>query len=213
MSRFYINDGNRPGRRTPVVDYATSASGLGSEVMNEAQAIARGRKLTATLPSTPPVLLAPTAFGTSGNYNGSYDINGVDPASGHYVVALLNDGSVASEPNQWLSARNGGSTPHWAGFDLGVQRQLSSYRIRNFASYANNGVVPKRWRFEGSNVTGWGGPWTVLDDKTGSDHIWTSPWEYTAVVSGAYRYVRVYIPAQPHGFDTMALGELEVYGN
>lgn len=48
MSRFYINDGNRPGRRSPAVEYATRAPGVGSDVLNEAQAIARGRKLTPT---------------------------------------------------------------------------------------------------------------------------------------------------------------------
>lgn len=43
MSRFYINDGNRPGRRTPAADYAAKIPSVGSEVLNEALAVARGR--------------------------------------------------------------------------------------------------------------------------------------------------------------------------
>lgn len=45
MPRFYISDGNRPGRRTPYTEYATRANGVGSEVMNEPQAVQRGRIL------------------------------------------------------------------------------------------------------------------------------------------------------------------------
>lgn len=49
MSRFYINDGVRPGRRAPTAEYAKWSPGVGSCVLNEAQAIARGLKLTATI--------------------------------------------------------------------------------------------------------------------------------------------------------------------
>lgn len=45
MSRFYISDGNRPGRRTPAADYAAKIPSVGSEVLNEALAVARGRIL------------------------------------------------------------------------------------------------------------------------------------------------------------------------
>lgn len=47
MPRFYINDGHVPGVRCPRGEYATH-SGRTSDVLNEAQAIARGRKLTPT---------------------------------------------------------------------------------------------------------------------------------------------------------------------
>jgi len=51
MSRFYISDSSHPGSRIPVAEHRGSPRGVGSEVMNEAQAIARGRKLTATAPA------------------------------------------------------------------------------------------------------------------------------------------------------------------
>lgn len=47
MPRFYISDGNIPGVRCPVGEYATK-SGRQSDILNEAQAIQRGRKLTLT---------------------------------------------------------------------------------------------------------------------------------------------------------------------
>jgi hypothetical protein len=47
MPRFYISDSAVPGVRCPAGEYATK-SGRQSDVLNEAQAIARGRKLTIT---------------------------------------------------------------------------------------------------------------------------------------------------------------------
>lgn len=363
MPRFYISDGARPGRRTPVNEYATRVLGVGSDILNEGQAIQRGRKLVATLgaavgytdwrvwvgrpnpsefvliaeiellaggtnvaplatmtadpaagngswgstylsltdgvqePSGPsaanywqvysqvdgwtyihfhfaeprvidtvkvwrdarhdpaiyaptkmrvqrgdsptalstvyetlnivppwtahtatvsatplPSALIPVAFGTSGNYNGTYDINGVDPMSGTTQVHFLSDGSAAGYANHWQTARVGGAA-HWAAFDLGGARSLTSYRVRHLAVNAAAGWVPVRWRLEGSNTAGWGGPWTTLDDKTGSDHTWASPYEYDATIAGSFRYVRLYIPAQPgYPNDSYSVGELTIFG-
>lgn len=47
MPRFYISDGHIPGVRCPAGEYAQHG-GRRSDILNEAQAIARGRKLTAT---------------------------------------------------------------------------------------------------------------------------------------------------------------------
>jgi hypothetical protein len=47
MPRFYINDGNRPGVRCPQPEYRTK-SGRQSDILNEAQAITRRRKLLKT---------------------------------------------------------------------------------------------------------------------------------------------------------------------
>jgi hypothetical protein len=49
MPRFYISDGNKPGARVPRVDFRTK-SGRQSDILNEAQAITRMRKLAVTKP-------------------------------------------------------------------------------------------------------------------------------------------------------------------
>lgn len=363
MPRFYINDGVRPGRRSPATDYATKIPGVGSDVLNEAQAIARGRKLTPTagavtgytdwrislgrpsagaaliemaeiemfvdgvnvaaqatitssqapgwgtntaslvdgnktplntqtslfwevysaadgwahldfhfptpknideiklwqtpqdnsstwtpsqirvsrgpspanltqcyehllapppwptahwnilVPATPVARLVPTAFGTSGNYNGTYDINGVDPNTGVYTVHALNDGGFA-DPASWRAARVGTTTnPHWVGFDFGASKNLASYEMFIDAGSVQYGIVPPKWRVEGSN-SGWSGPWTTLDDRTVSAHNWAvGPSSFAARISGSYRYLRVYIPPFANPYDSTILTELNVFGS
>jgi len=145
MSRFYISDGARPGRRTPASDYATKPSGVGSDILNEAQAIARGRKLAATQPSTPPVLPArywrviarspvhsPVLNAWfvvelamwDGGINRA--LAAAPRASSSYdafrAASNLNDGVLCSQSDTWCSAVSplGDVSGQWIGYDFGA---------------------------------------------------------------------------------------------
>ena len=212
MPRFYINDGARPGPRSPVADYATSGrSVVGSDVLNEAQAIIQQRKLTPTMSSATPENLARRAGATylsSGSYNGTYNFNS-GSSDGSYLPPNAFDGSASeSNASSWLSARVGTTVSHWIGSDLGASLPLTGYTI-----LANEWrfTVPPRWIVEGAQS--WSGPWTTLDDRSGSDHNWTATPKYIGSIGGSYRCVRIrFLPWSPSGAENVAIAEIEIMG-
>jgi len=185
MPRFYISDGARPGRRTPRIEYATKA-GVGSDILNEAQAIARGRKLVPTeAPGIPPppafrywrvrptVLLngtgSPIAWllGELRMFNVS-DVNVAmtatrmmsgAPAWGS--LTSLNDGvltgGVASPEHA-----NRDCTAEWFGYDFGAP--ISIYRVEANNYTGSSAYSVSAFDIEGSNN---GTTWELVRSGTG----------------------------------------------
>jgi len=221
MSRFYISDGARPGRRSPVLDYATRVNGVGSDILNEAQAIARGRKLTPTMGSLAPMRIEHdpgVTYRSSGNYNGDYDlVNGRPAEEGSYPATLaFDDIQGPVDANNWLSARVGQSVPHWIGVDFGVARSVTGYVLKTRTDSYANLVPPRKWIVQGSN-DGWAGTWTDIDTRTSSSYDWAangSVYSNLNALSGSYRYLRFYFPANAAsgGFDCISMSEIEVWG-
>lgn len=220
MPRFYITDGARSGLRVPVDQYAQH-SGRQSDVLNEAQAIARGRKLAATLSALPPVRIEHdpgVVYRSSGNYNAAYDlVNGRPPDEGNYVANEAFDNIQGPvDLDNWLSARVGQSVPHWIGVDFGVPRSVTGYVLKTRTDGYENAVSPRKWIVQGSNA-GWTGPWTDIDTQTAVSYDWTahgSVYSSLSSLSGSYRYLRFYFPANAAvgGQDCIGMAEIEVWG-
>lgn len=100
MPRFYINDGNRPGLRCPQPEYRTK-SGRQSDVLNEAQAIARKRKDLVTKPQYAIYQFWKIRFDANGIGGGNvalneiqlWDYDGVNRALG--LTPALTSGTIA----------------------------------------------------------------------------------------------------------------------
>lgn len=127
MPRFYINDGNVPGARCPLPEYRTK-SGRQSDVLNEAQAIARGRKFTLTTGQPRPwvPLDLPDLLGW---YDPTYASLLVEGAPGR----LQTIGDRSGNARTW-DAASAGTRPAW-GTDpvLGGQ-----YVFQNSTSIGND---------------------------------------------------------------------------
>jgi hypothetical protein len=156
MSRFYISDGARSGLRCPTDEFRTK-TGRQSDVLNEAQAIMRGRKLVPT--EAPAVVLS-----RLGPILTDTDFNLVDSANDRsnawkvFSDAAYSDaGNGANHTgNYWypnVLVGIGAPTQIWV--DLGAQHSIHSYDASANAM---------RWYLEGSN-TGMAGPWTMIDNQ------------------------------------------------
>jgi len=156
MPRFYISDGHAPGLRCPNGEYATR-SGRTSDVLNEAQAIMRGRKLTPTeapvvvLSRLGPILTATdfTKVDSDNDRDGAWTVFSDAP----YADA----GNGANHTgNYWypnVLVGIGAPTQIWV--DLGAQHSIHYYDA------SANAI---QWYLEGSN-TGMTGPWTMIDNQ------------------------------------------------
>lgn len=155
MSRFYISDGVRPGRRSPSVEYAVKQNGVGSEVMNEAQAIARGRKLEATQSAVASFRYWKVMFRSGGamllNEIELFEASMVNRALG--VVP-----SYIGSPlfTTWVSSLTDGNTTIGVGaatyfgfnpanncgylLDLGVARPIKTLRLHGPSGYGSQSV-------------------------------------------------------------------------
>lgn len=155
MPRFYISDGARSGLRVPLNEYAQH-SGRQSDVLNEAQAIARGRKLTPT--EAPAVVLS-----RLGPILTATDFNLVDSNRDRdNAWKVFSDapyeasGGANHTGNYWYpNAIVGVASPEQIWVDLGAQHSIRSYDA------SANAI---QWYLEGSN-TGMAGPWTMIDNQ------------------------------------------------
>jgi hypothetical protein len=74
MPRFYISDGNRPGLRIPTAEWRTKSDRT-SDILNEAQAITRQRKLLRTKPQFAIYQFWKVRFDDNGLGGGSVALN------------------------------------------------------------------------------------------------------------------------------------------
>jgi len=194
MSRFYISDGARPGRRSPSAEYATKVPGVGSDVLNEAQAIARGRKLTPTLGEafllTPTNLSVVTANVIWGNQYGN-----------PFEAFRVFDGNTSST---WFSYDAANT---WVGYDfgVGVQKTVSKYKIHGNGSHFNGAY----WLLESSNN---GTDWTLVDTSPPFYNGWNERTGYGTPAPARYWRVRS-IDGSSVSIANREVGSLEFWGN
>lgn len=92
--------------------------------------------------------------------------------------------------SEWRST---GALPQEWRIDLGSAQTIREYRIRASSVHEEN--APRDWTLEGSAVAGFGGPWTVVDTRTGI--TWKSGQlvHRTVASPGAFRYYRLRVTA------------------
>jgi hypothetical protein len=84
MARFYINDGPNPGARIPLADVRKWTRTRGSDVLNEAQARARGR-----IPSVlPPSMTSPSSFNVNSGEAVSLQITASNSPTSYGAIGL-----------------------------------------------------------------------------------------------------------------------------
>lgn len=155
MPRFYINDGVKPALRCPQPEYRTK-SGRQSDILNEAQAIARGRKnfvtpdpwvfrywrIRADVPIFNPAAGNPDFWAISKlsmyeNVGGGTDLaaSAIPFASSEYsgIYAIAN-AFDANNSSAWCSSAfpGGDVTGEFIGVDLGVAKHVRRIDIRNY---------------------------------------------------------------------------------
>jgi hypothetical protein len=166
MPRFYISDGNAPGVRCPAGEYATK-SGRTSDVLNEAQAIARGRKL---VPTEAAAVVGfdrfrftfaggPKAqFGFIATYGGIAAFAAPNAAGTNLIDSLFVSESrganwlnVPVSPSLFQASHASLSpysyTPTWLAVQLSAPIQPGSFRFVEYTGEAGS------WRFTPGNVT------------------------------------------------------------
>lgn len=188
MPRFYISDGARPGRRTPATEYATKAAGVGSDVLNEAQAIARGRKLAPTMGlgfnrfrftfSGSPKAQFGWVTGAQGGIAAcaSQDGVGTNMFDGPFVEATAGDNwsnLPATLPNLFRNAHYAigpySYSPTWVAVRLSTIVNPKSFQM---IEYTGEGGA---WRYTTGTVTIDGSTdgvaWSTIKVATGADFV------------------------------------------
>lgn len=147
MPRFYISDGHIPGVRCPTDEYRTKSSRT-SDVLNEAQAIARGRKAVKT--SGPPRPWTPVDLpGLLGWYDPTYAASVVEGVPGRLQSIADRDGSGATwtapsstlRPQYTVDAVLGGQLTMGNSTSVGNDRAMGDLAIRDLLNACPRIVV------------------------------------------------------------------------
>jgi len=157
MSRFYINDSARPGARIPAAEFRTKV-GAQSDVLNEAQAIARGRKNFVTRPQGASGaywrVVADTTISNVGLANpkvwcvaelAMYDALNVPlsdvatPIASSYwsaatTPANLNNGSFSGVGSSWYSGTGSNGLGEWCGYQFSGWKAVKKIILWNYTN-------------------------------------------------------------------------------
>lgn len=147
MPRFYISDGHVPGVRCPNGEYATRSDRT-SDVLNEAQAVARGRKLVKT--SGPPRSWTPLDLpNLLGWYDPTYADNIVEGVAGRLqsvtdrsgVGAAWTAPSASTQPTYTTDAALGGQYVFANSTGVGNDRAMGDLALRNLLNGRSRIVI------------------------------------------------------------------------
>jgi hypothetical protein len=197
MPRFYISDGARPGRRTPSIDYGTKAPSVGSDILNEAQAIARGRKLTPTQgaqngarywrvvarsiivgwdnPSANPKVWSLGELAMRNAVGVNLALTATPRASSEWTasgvpISTLNNGLTGQGGEYWgtAPAAGGDVRGEWIGYDFGAPVEITEIALHN---YGNGGLYAV----------------TAIDvEKSNDDATWALVESFTGLAVGSW---------------------------